>query len=248
MTPGTGPGAGAPAGGRGGGPTDPSDDVAAIHRLRTITGDPQQQLVAHLELGLQLLSVGGGLVGRVAGRGVSVEAFAGALPPELGLTPGAGLPTDARITAVLQQRATVAWLEGRGTEPAELALGPGAVLGTPVWIAGEIVGVLAFLDPQEPAGAFTPWQFAVVELLADGVSRVLDVGAEVDARARSDATIRALLGLIPDRLYRLTGTATWSPGRPAVRSPAGRPARPHRPMPVSTPSCCRVWSPSPGQR
>ena len=66
--------------------------------------------------------------------------------------------------------------------------------------------------------------------------------------ARSDATIRALLDLIPDRLYRLDrdGNVVTEPaGGEASGGPA---ARPHRPMPASTPSCCRVWSPSPGLR
>ncbi len=182
----------------------PAHDVAAIHRLVTTPGlGPEEQLRDYLNLGIEMLGVGAGLVARVAARRVTVRAIVGELSAVEAIQRGDDLSGDPRIVGILDRQATVARLDSRGGDPVVLPLGSGAVVGTPIWIAGRIVGVLAFVSAAGRSVPYTPWQFGVVEMLADGVSRLLELGAAVDARLRSESTTRALLDMIPDRLYRL---------------------------------------------
>ncbi|MDQ6697473.1 MAG: PAS domain S-box protein, partial [Actinomycetota bacterium] len=182
----------------------PASDVAAIHRLVTTPEpDPEEQLREYLSLGLELLGLDAGLIARVSLGRVTVRVTAGALANVAVLRAGDDVSQDARILAVLDRQATVARLDSDGGDPAGQALGPGAVVGTPVWAAGRIVGVLAFVLAGARSTPFTPWQFGVLELLSDGVARLLEQGPSVDLRVPGESATRALLDLVPDRLYRL---------------------------------------------
>lgn len=161
----------------------PAGDVAAIHRLVTTPGpDLEDQLQEYLVLGCELLGLDAGLVARFATGRVVLRGRAG--PPEAvgHLHTGDDLSADGRIAAILERQATVARLDSRGGGPGELVLGPGAVVGTPVWTSGRIIGVLAFLGVDPRSEPFTPWQFGVLELVSDGVARLLDVGPPADVR------------------------------------------------------------------
>ena len=193
----------------------PASDVAAIHRLATTPGpDPQERLREYLQLGLDMLGLDAGLVARVVSGRVTLLATTGALTSLENRAAGDDLSDDTRLVAILDRQATVARLDSQGGDAEALPLGPGALVGTPVWISGRIVGVLAFVSAEPRSVPFTPWQFAVAEMLADGVSRLLELGAAVDARLRSESTTRALLDVIPDRLYRLDdeGRLVTEPG------------------------------------
>ena len=197
-------------------PETPAGDIAAIHRLVTRAGqNPDEQLREYLALGLDLLEMDGGLVGRVAGGRVTVRSVGGALASGDRVRAGDDLSGDVRIAAILERQATVARLDGQGADPADLPIGPGAVVGTPVWSTGRIVGVLAFVAADARAAPFTSWQLGVVELLADGISRLLTAPA-VEPRPATEAPTRSLLDVVPDRLYRMDDDGRF------VSEPAGR--------------------------
>jgi diguanylate cyclase (GGDEF)-like protein len=119
---------------------------------------------------------------------VTVRATAGSLPGVARLQPDDDLSDDIRIAATLDRQATVARLDSQGGDPAGLVLGPGAVAATPVWAAGRIVGVLAFMTGDARSEPFTPWQFGVLELLSDGIARLLEPAPYIDLRSPAEST------------------------------------------------------------
>ena len=81
-----------------------------------------------------------------------------------------------------------------------------------------------------PRSPFSSWQLALVDLVADGASRVLEHEADIRELVRAESQSQAMISLIPDPVVRL-GSATvdgW-PTTARCWRPSTPPPRPGRP-------------------
>ncbi|MEZ5183503.1 MAG: EAL domain-containing protein [Acidimicrobiales bacterium] len=185
-----------------------ADDVAALHRVVSLApGDPDERLAALLEAGCRSIGLGRGVVllrdpegpeGPEGPEALVVRAAAGPAPDG----PAAGdHVVDWRLDDVLARRATVAALGGPGA-PTGGAMGGGAMVACPLWLTGRVAGVLAFADAAH-RGPFTSWQLALVDLVADGASRILEHEADIRALGRLESRAQAVVDLMPDPVVRV---------------------------------------------
>ncbi|MFN8018236.1 MAG: EAL domain-containing protein [Acidimicrobiales bacterium] len=177
-----------------------ADDIAALHRVASLApGDPDERLGQLIEAGCEVLGVGRGYVLLRGGAELAVRVAAGPEPD--GLVVG-DLVGDARLDDVLARQATVAALGGPGAPDTVGPLGPGSVVACPLWVTGRVAGVVAFVDDhaREP---FSSWQLALVDLVADGASRILEHENDIRAMVRLESQAQAMIDLMPDPIVRL---------------------------------------------
>jgi diguanylate cyclase (GGDEF)-like protein len=178
-----------------------ADDIAALHAVSSLApGEPDDRLVLLLEAGCASLGVDRGLVLLRSGAAFSVRVVGG--PRQDGPSPGAEI-SDRRVEDVLVRQATIATLGGPGSGGDDGALGSGALVACPLWVTGRAVGAIAFTaaNPVEP---FSSWQLALVDLVADGASRVLEHEADIRELVRAESQSQAMISLIPDPVVRLS--------------------------------------------
>jgi len=182
-----------------------ADDVAALHRVVSLApGDPDERLAALLEAGCHSIGLGRGVVllrdpdGPDGPDALVVRAAAG--PEAHGPAVGDRV-LDWRLDDVLARRATVAALGGPGA-PTGGAMGGGAMVACPLWVTGRVAGALAFADAAH-GGPFTSWQLALVDLVADGASRILEHEADIRALGRLESRAQAVVDLMPDPVVRV---------------------------------------------
>lgn len=177
-----------------------ADDVAALHRVASLPpGDPDERLAELLGAGCDVLGAGRGLVLLRSSAGLVIRAVAG---PAAGLLRAGERLADPRLDDALARHATVATLGGPGANHGHAPLGPGSMVACPLWVTGRVAGVIAFTDT--PAGEpFSSWQLAIVDLVADGVSRVLEHEADIRAMVRLESRAQAMIDLMPDPVVRL---------------------------------------------
>ena len=177
-----------------------ADDVAALHRVASLPpGDPDERLTQLIGAGCRALGVGRGFVLLRANAGLTVRVVAG--PDTIG--PDAGeTVSDWRLDDVLARQATVAALGGPGATNDHAPLGGGSMVACPLWVTGRVAGAVAFADAtaREP---FSSWQLALVDLVADGVSRILEHEADIRAMVRLESQAQAMIDLMPDPVVRL---------------------------------------------
>jgi diguanylate cyclase (GGDEF)-like protein len=178
-----------------------ADDIAALHAVSTLPpGDPEDRMQQWLEAGNQALSARQGIV-LLTGDDHQLWVRATVGGQVGGVVPGDEV-VDPRIEDVLSRRATVASLGGPATATEEAELGVGALVASPLWVSGKVAGAVAFVATanHEP---FTAWQLAVIDLVADGVARVLEHQADVRARVQVESQAEAMIDLIPDPVVRV---------------------------------------------
>ena len=177
-----------------------ADDVAALHRVASLPpGDPDERLAQLLAAGCRALGVGRGFVLLRNPAGLTVRVVAG--PEAIG--PSAGeIVSDWRLDDVLARQATVAALGGPGATTERAPLGGGSMVACPLWVTGRVAGAIAFADStsREP---FSSWQLALVDLVADGASRILEHEADIRAMVRLESQAQAMIDLMPDPVVRL---------------------------------------------
>ncbi|MCU1452559.1 MAG: domain S-box/diguanylate cyclase protein [Acidimicrobiales bacterium] len=208
-----------------------ADDVAKLHRAATLPDDdPVRVLGEHLAIGRRVTRMEVGIAATIDGGRLVVEAVSGALGAAPALGPGFDLVADERAAAVLAQAATVAHLAGVGRQDLAPILGDGASVGSPVWVGGRVVGIVLFVADRPRALPFDAWQMSVVDLVADGVARVLEQAAGARERTEHESRTQALLDLIPDRIHRVDRDGRMvgelGPGPPFDPAPAEVPADP----------------------
>ncbi len=177
-----------------------ADDVAALHRVASLApGDPDERLGQLVEAGCRALGVGRGFVLLRAATGLTVRVVAG--PDAIGPAAGETI-SDWRLDDVLARQATVAALGGPGANLDNAPLGGGSMVACPLWVTGRVAGAIAFADStvREP---FSAWQLALVDLVADGVSRILEHEADIRALVRLESQAQAMIDLMPDPVVRL---------------------------------------------
>lgn len=210
-----------------------ADDVAALHRVASLApGDPDERLVQLLEAGCQALGVGRGFVLLRHAEGFTVRVTAGteAIGPDAG-----EVIADWRLDDVLARQATVAALGGPGAPTQQAPLGGGSMVACPLWVTGRVAGAIAFADGSARS-PFTSWQLALVDLVADGASRILEHEADIRAMVRLESQAQAMIDLMPDPVVRLRhdgqqladdGDHVLGPFDPTAGArPAGTPASP----------------------
>ncbi|CAN5855818.1 hypothetical protein BH23ACT2_BH23ACT2_28930 [soil metagenome] len=182
-----------------------ADDLAALHGVATLPpAEPDERLHQWLEAGLAALGADRGVVllgveGLLWVRASAIVAGSQPRPPRL----AAGTAvTDDRVTRAIHRRSTVAMLDGPAVDADRAGLGTGSLVVSPLWVSGEPAGAVAFCAPVGHP-PYSTWALALLDLVADGVARVLEHHA--DARALDDETTRAaaLIDLIPDPIVRL---------------------------------------------
>jgi diguanylate cyclase (GGDEF)-like protein len=207
-----------------------ADDVAALHRVSSLPpGDPDERLAQLIEAGCRVLGLGRGFVLLRTGSELEVRVAAG--PDRVAPEVGARI-TDWRLDDVLARQATVAALGGPGASTEPTALGAGSMVACPLWVTGRVAGVIAFVHATSHS-PFSSWQLALVDLVADGASRILEHEADIRAMVRLESQAQAMIDLMPDPLVRLRsdgqqlgqdGTRTIGPFDPtAALRPAGAP-------------------------
>lgn len=177
-----------------------ADDVAALHRVVGLApGDPDERLTQLVEAGCATLGVDRGFVLVRSGTDLLVRAAAG--PEAFGPSPGEVI-SDWRLDDVLARQATVAALGGPGAPTTGTPLGGGSMVACPLWVTGRVAGVVAFADraSHEP---FTSWQLALVDLVADGASRIVEHESDIRAMVRAESQAQAMIDLMPDPVVRL---------------------------------------------
>jgi diguanylate cyclase (GGDEF)-like protein len=177
-----------------------ADDVAALHRVSSLApGDPDERLRQLLGAGCEVLGMGRGYVLVRSGAEVVVRVAAGSDASG----PGSGdRVSDRRIDDVLARQATVAALGGSAASERGGAFGAGPLVACPLWVTGRVAGVIAFTDGGERA-PFSSWQLALVDLVADGASRILEHEADIRAMVRLESQAQAMIDLMPDPIVRL---------------------------------------------
>lgn len=210
-----------------------ADDIAALHRVSSLApGDPDERLAELLSAGCQVLDLPRGYVLVRTTAELVVRAAAGDLRegPQIGDHVG-----DLRLDDVLSRQVTVAALGGPGAHDAGAPLGSGPIVACPLWVTGRVAGAIAFAGPddREP---FSSWQLALVDLVADGASRILEHEADIRAMVRLESQAQAMIDLMPDPVVRLRrdgqrladdGDHVLGPFDPtAAARPAGTPADP----------------------
>ncbi len=179
-----------------------ADDLAALHRVSTLPpGDHEERLGQWLDAGASALG---------ARQGVALLEIDGELVVRAVVGGGAGGVVvgdeveDPRVHEAISRCVTVAVLGGGGeaSSGGRDGLGVGAVVASPLWVSGRVAGAVAFV-----AGAdhppFTMWALALVDLVADGVARVLEHQADARALTRVESQAGAMIHLIPDPIVRL---------------------------------------------
>lgn len=179
-----------------------ADDLAAIHRVSTQgPGDPVVRLGQWLTVARDLLGARQALILLGSGSPFSAEAVVGG-GDWVGASAGSAV-ADHRVDLALERRATVASLVGTAP-PLGVAsdLGHGTVVASPLWVSGELAGAVVLV-----AGADQPpyaaWTLALLDLVADGIARVLEHRDEGSARseaAAEQAAFEALVASISTRL------------------------------------------------
>ncbi|MCU1354954.1 MAG: diguanylate cyclase domain [Acidimicrobiales bacterium] len=177
-----------------------ADDIAALHAVASLApGEPDDRLSLLLEAGCAALGADQGMVLLRTGSELVVRVAAG--PKRDGLEPGQAV-RDRRVADVLVRQVTVATLGGPAASDEGEQLGAGALVACPLWITGRVAGAIAFtagMDHQP----FSSWQLAVVDLVADGASRVLEREADIRALVRLESQAQAMISVIPDPVVRL---------------------------------------------
>lgn len=177
-----------------------ADDIAALHAVSSLApGEPDDRLALLLEAGCAVLGADRGLVLLRTGSELVARVVAGPKAP----TPEVGaFVRDRRIEDVLARQMTVATLGGPAADDGGEPLGSGALVACPMWITGRVAGAIAFTvgEPREP---FSSWQLALVDLVADGASRVLEHEADIRALVRLQSQAQAMISVIPDPVVRL---------------------------------------------
>jgi diguanylate cyclase (GGDEF)-like protein len=177
-----------------------ADQVAELHRVASLApGDPDERLAELLDAGCRVLEMARGYVLVRTGTELSVRVASG--PEAEGAQAGA-LIADRRLDDVLSRQATLAVLGGVGSSQEGSALGAGALVACPLWVTGRVAGVLAFVDGDEH-DLFSAWELALVDLVADGVSRILEHEADIRALVRLESRAQAVIDLMPDPVVRL---------------------------------------------
>ncbi len=175
-----------------------ADHLAALHRVSTLPpGDPEERLNQWLQAGLDALGAAEGIVLLGTGDHLVVRAACGEHPAE----PGTRV-VDRRIADVLAREAIVASLGGPAALHPGAGLGPGSLVASPLWITGTVSGAVAFLAPAGHP-PYSAWQLAVIDVVADGVARVLEHQADVRTVGRAESRSQAMVDLIPDPVVRL---------------------------------------------
>ena len=176
-----------------------ADDLAALHRVSTLAPeDPEERLVQWLDAGNAALGARQGVVLLNIDDGLVVRAAVGDAAG--GVVVGDEVD-DPRVDEAILRGVTVAALGGAGTnEQAEL--GVGAVVVSPLWVSGRLAGAVAFVAaPEHPP--FATWSLALIDVVADGIARVLEHQADVRALTRVESQAGAMIALIPDPIVRL---------------------------------------------
>jgi diguanylate cyclase (GGDEF)-like protein len=210
-----------------------ADQVAELHRVSSLApGDPDERLVQLVGAGCRVLDMARGCVLVRQGADLVVRVADGR--SDAGPDPGTKI-IDRRLDDVLLRQATVAVLGGPGAAQATSPLGPGAIVACPLWVTGRIAGVIAFMDAEDRE-PFTTWELALVDLIADGASRILEHEADIRAMVRLESQAQAMIDLMPDPVVRLRadgqqladdGDHVLGPFDPtAAARPAGTPADP----------------------
>jgi diguanylate cyclase (GGDEF)-like protein len=177
-----------------------ADDVAALHRVSSLApGDPDERLAQLIEAGCKVLQLGRGFVLLRTGTELEVRVAAG--PDAVGPMAGERI-SDWRLDDVLARQATVAALGGPGASVENVPLGAGSMVACPLWVTGRVAGVVAFVDATSRT-PFSSWQLALVDLVADGASRILEHEADIRAMVRLESRAQAMIDLMPDPLVRL---------------------------------------------
>ncbi|MEZ5179313.1 MAG: hypothetical protein R2746_13825 [Acidimicrobiales bacterium] len=174
-----------------------ADDLAAIHRVSTLgPGDHAVRLGQWLGVARDLLR---------ARRAFILLGTASPFDVELVDDPG-DVPSavaDHRVDLAIERQATVASLGGTASPPdGPRDLGDGAVVASPLWVSGELAGAVVLVaSPDRPPCA--AWTLALVDLVADGIARVLEHRADDTSRSRAaaeQAAFEALVASISTRL------------------------------------------------
>ncbi len=174
-------------------------DIAALHAVADFpTGQPEAHLAVLLDAGCGMLDADAGLLLLGEASELIVEVVGG---PRAGdaAQPGERVQ-DARVAAVLARGHTVASLGGPASS-AHGDLGPGVLVTSPVVVDGRTAGAIAFI--AGPADPFTARQLALVDLVADGASRILERQADLLQRERLESRAQAAMDLIPDPVVRV---------------------------------------------
>ena len=180
-----------------------ADDLAALHRVSTLPPvDPEERLAQWLDAGVAALAASQGVVLLGADRAFVARAVTST---DVGGVAVGGEIVDRRIAEAIERRVTLASLGGTAGSNAETELGTGSLVTSPLWVSGQVAGAVAFLAaPDHPP--FTAWALALVDLVADGVARVLEHQADTRELVAVQSHSEAVIDLIPDPIVRLDRT------------------------------------------
>lgn len=181
-----------------------ADDIAALHAIASLApGDPDDRLTLLLEACCASLDLDCGLVLLRSGTELaSLRTRVVAGPRVASCAEPGSVVEDRRITDALTRQATVATLGGPAASIGDSPLGQGPLVACPLWVTGRIAGAIAFAghDPRPP---FSSWQLALVDLVADGASRVLEREADIRALVRLESQAQAMIAAMPDPVVRV---------------------------------------------
>ncbi len=181
-----------------------SDDLKILHGITTSEhASPEARFEAYLRAGCEMFDLPVGILSATPTdpeTGQVLYRLEAVVSPDPSLSPGLTVPIEqAFCDAVLATRATVTYADASEQAPDHPACqqrGLRAFIGTPVWVAGEIVGTLNFVSPEARADGFSPSERDLVEVMAQAVGRRIEADragdAETTARERYQTIVETV--------------------------------------------------------
>ena len=204
-----------------------ADALKILHRITTENyATPAERTDAYLRAGCAMFSMPVGILSatpldpETGGRLYRLEAV---VSPDPSLSPGLTAPiSEAFCDAVLERGETVAHADAAddpalACHPAYATRGLRAFLGTPIRIAGEIVGTLNFVSPEPRPNGFQPTEKDLIEIMADAVARRLVADEAERQRHHTEDYYRTVVDTVDEGIVTLDREGCVTMSNPSAR-------------------------------
>jgi len=176
-------------------------NLKRLHRVGTSHyGSEEELFAAYLREGCEMFELPTGVVSKIEGNDYIIRAVESS---ELDLEPGQVLPLESTFcSAVVDRQGTVAYgrvgdVPGMECHPVYQEVGLEAYIGSPIYVEGEVYGVLLFTSREPRSGGFKDFEREIMELMAQGIGHFI-------ATHRAESEIRALNEELEERVLRRT--------------------------------------------
>ncbi|MBR8829089.1 MAG: EAL domain-containing protein [Gomphosphaeria aponina SAG 52.96 = DSM 107014] len=157
-----------------------SSNLKHLHRLNTKLYQDLATLYAdYLEAGCEILQMTTGIIGEIVGESYIIRAVKS--DHELLTSEIDFVLADVCCGKVFQEKKTITYIDGNILNH---PLAHKTYIGTPIWVNGEMFGILNFSEPEERNSDFTSHEIEIIELMAQSIGRF--IAAEQTEKEREE--------------------------------------------------------------